>query len=103
MHMHTFEQQLLAALDLLADAPWTSLPAEQQHASLSMLHKIHPEYSPEVLVSRSLLLQMTRILPSATAHDKQVHNVVRRLQKIISSNPDKCSGRHMMIKSMVEI
>jgi len=35
--------QLVASVNLLAEAGWTSLPAEQQHGSLSMIHRWHPE------------------------------------------------------------
>ena len=66
MHRGHNLQELIAAVDVLGECCWSSLPAEQQHGSLAMLHKWHPDYSTHSLTSRSLLLHMSRILPAAS-------------------------------------
>ena len=63
--------QLVATVELFAEVSWTSMPAEQQHASLAQLHKWHPEYSPTMLVSRALMLQLTKLLPGQSKEDQQ--------------------------------
>ena len=104
MHMPSFPKaQLVATLELMREVGWTNMPGEQQHASLSMLHRWHPGYNPETLVSRSLLLQMTRLLPSATKEEKLIATIMRRLSAIMASSPHKCTGRNMLVKSLVQI
>ena len=62
-HGHN-QAQLRGVLRLLGQCSWSSLPAEQQHGSLSLLHRWHPEYGLESLVCRALLHQAVRMLPS---------------------------------------
>ena len=46
MNEHDYSEEVLVRLvECLSQVPWTSLPAEQQHGSLAMLKKWHPEYS----------------------------------------------------------
>ena len=97
------DAQLVAAIALLGEVSWTSLPAEQQHASLSMLHKWHPSYGCDMLVSRALMLQMTRLLPSMTADDRKAAAIVRKMQKVMNASPDRAHGRNMLVKSMIAI
>ncbi|CAK0850441.1 unnamed protein product [Prorocentrum cordatum] len=103
MHRGHNLDQLVATVDLLGEAGWTSLPAEQQHASLAMLHKWHPEYGPDTLISRALLLQMTRLLPAATKLDREKEKVLRRMDAIMRAEPDRCSGKNMMVKCIFAI
>lgn len=42
MHQKHNIRELITTVDALGEACWTSLPAEQQHGSLAMLHKWHP-------------------------------------------------------------
>eukprot|EP00975_Prorocentrum_lima_P060180 12621052-Prorocentrum_lima.AAC.1 len=47
-------QQLVATIVLLGEVSWTTLPAEQQHASLARLKKWHSEYGAKTLVARAM-------------------------------------------------
>ena len=82
---------------------WTSLPAEQQHASLAQLHKWHPEYEAKTLVSRSLLLQACKLLPSATRQEKDAYKLSAKLDHIIRAKPEAVRGIQMLIASLVAI
>ena len=96
-------RQLIGTVELLGEVPWTTLPAEQQHASLALLHKWHPGYGPDTLISRALLLQFMKLLPTTTKDEKQKAGVLRRMDVIMRANPDKVTGRHMMCASMIAI
>ena len=79
------------------------MPAEQQHASLAQLHKWHPEYEAKTLVSRSLLLQACKLLPSATRQEKEAYKLSAKLDHILRAKPEAVRGRQMLVASMVAI
>ena len=96
-------RQLVGTVELLGEVGWTSLPAEQQHASLALLHKWHPEYGPRSLIARALMLQIMKLLPAATKAEKEKAAILRRMDKVMRAQPDRCSGMHMIVKSMISI
>ena len=95
--------QLVATVQLLGEVPWSSLPAEQQHGSLAMLHKWHPGYSAPTLISRALMLQVSKLVPSPGKQEKEAQKLVDRLQRILRAQPDRVHGRNMLIGSMIAI
>ena len=95
--------QLKLVLELLGECPWSSLPAEQQHASVSLLHRWHPEYGVESLVCRSLMHQMVRILPQTSKVDKHISRVIKKLQRLSNKVPEKASGSHMLVQALVRV
>ena len=87
MDMQWNEEELVATLRLLGQCGWTSLVAEQQHASLAQLKKLHPGYGTDTLVSRALMLQVSRLLPSESRVQKQIKKVIRQMEKLDDKNP----------------
>ena len=69
--------ELVQVVRLIGQVGWTSLPAEQQHGTLSMVKKWHPDYGLDTLMARSLLLQISRLLPSASADEKKGRQVAQ--------------------------
>ena len=86
---------------LLQDVGWYTLPAEQQHGSLAQLKRWHPGYEAQMLASRSLLLQIFRLLPKPSAEEKRVAILTRKLNKISTSNSWKTSGRQQFVKGLI--
>ena len=97
------KDQLVATVRMLGEAGWTSLPAEQQHASLAMLHKWHPYYDTKTLVSRSFLLQMYKLLPRESKEERQADRLAHKLQRVLRAAPEKVRGRQMMVGAMISI
>ena len=95
--------QLTMVVDLLGECPWSSLPAEQQHASVSLLHRHHPDYGLEQLVSRALLHQAVRLLPHPSKIEKKIAMCIRKLQKIDDRVPDRVTGSHMLVHALVKV
>ena len=91
---------LIATLETMADIGWTTLPAEQQHGSLAMLHRWHREYSMESLVTRSFILQLRRLLPSRSAEEQQIAKISQKLAHLLKKQPDKISGMHMFVSQL---
>ena len=103
MDMHWNEGELVATLRLLGQCGWTSLVAEQQHASLAQLKKQHPMYGVETLVNRALMLQVSRLLPSESRLQKQIQKVTRQRDKLDDKNPNKVNGRAMFLKAYLKV
>ena len=103
MHRPFPKAQLIKTVELLGEVPWTSLPAEQQHSSLAMLRKWHPEYAVNTLISRALLLQAFKLLPTQSKAEKLAERLSGRLQNILRAQPEKISGRQMLVASMIRI
>ena len=95
--------QLKMLVELFGECSWSSLPAEQQHGSLSLLHRWHPEYGLESLVSRALLHQAVRLIPRQSALDKKITKVMNKISKVERANPDKATGSHMLVAALVHV
>ena len=95
--------QLIGVIQLFGQCSWSSLPAEQQHGSLSLLHRWHPEYGLESLVSRALLHSAVRLLPHESKLDKAIDRVLKKMEKLDSRAPEKVSGSHMLVQAMVRV
>lgn len=95
--------QIKMVIDLLAQCSWSSLPAEQQHGSLSLLHRWHPEYGLDSLLSRAFLHQVVRLIPRESDLEKKIGRTMAKLSKIQRSNPDKVSGSHMLVAALVRV
>ena len=103
MHIEYPMPQIVESVRLMGELGWTSLPAEQQHGSLALYRRWHPDYGCETLVSRALIMQISRLLPQASADEKRVAKVLRRLQKIEASNPQKAGGKQEFLKNVIQL
>ncbi len=92
--------QLESVLDLMADAPWSTLPAEQQHGSLAVLRRWHPEYSTTTLSARALLVQLRRLLPTFQKMSGKLARLARQLDRTLSKNPTKSGGRQEFLSEL---
>ena len=57
---------------LLNEVIWTSTVTEQQHASLALLRRFHPEYLVATLCARALVLQLRKLLPHDSELEKKL-------------------------------
>ena len=95
--------QLEGVVRLIGECGWSSLPAEQQHGSLAQLKKWHPDYGLKTLVSRSLVLQVSRLLPSESEDEARAATIINNMKKLQAANPDKATGRHAFLKCLMSI
>eukprot|EP00974_Lingulodinium_polyedra_P108112 10465230-Lingulodinium_polyedra.AAC.1 len=63
------------------------------HGSLAVFRRWHPEYGAEPLVSRALMLQLTRVLcPASSQAEKELAKVAKEIQKCVAKEPRKASA-----------
>ena len=96
------KKQLVSTINVLAEAPWTTMVAEQQHSSLARLRAWHPEYSASALVSHALALQLRRLLPAVSDTEKKIQRLRASLDRVLAKNPEKASGRHIYVKDLMD-
>ena len=80
---------------LIGEAGWASFPG----ASLKLSDGF-PEYGLDSLLARGPLLQIARLLPSASAQGVHVTKVAKRLQKFGEARPEKAVGRQLLLQGL---
>ena len=94
--------ELIAGLKLVQEISWSGMISEQQHASLAVLARFHPEYEKATLVARSTVLQLNRLMPKPTADEKALAKLENKLQQLLQQQPNRVGGRHMYMRSLFE-
>ena len=79
------------------------MPCEQQHGSLAMLKRWHPEYTEATIIARGLMHQTCRILPQETTEEKIIAAINRKISKICKAVPDRVGGQHMLLKAFISV
>ena len=93
--------QLVMAVKLLGEIPWSSMPAEQQHGSLAAFRRWHPGYGMETIGTRAMLHQMSRLLPAVSEDQKMIAKINGRIRKLEAACPERVGGRHIFLKGLV--
>ena len=93
--------QMVAILDALGQAGWTTVPAEQQHGSLAAFKRWHPQYGSDMLATRALVGQLVRLLPSETRDERRAAQLIRKLKTLDGKQPQKAAGRQLFLKSII--
>jgi hypothetical protein len=101
LHMGYNRDKLHAAVALLREIPWSSVPVEQAHASAAVLHRFHPEYALGVLATRATLHQCRHfwLEPPEVAKEAKQERQVGRLARM---SPQKTSGKHAFLAHLME-
>jgi hypothetical protein len=95
--------QLHEALLLLREVGWTSLVCEQQHGSLAQLRRRHPEYSIDTLISRALMHNCIRLLPSTSPEEKKLATLSKKMYRIYSKDPTKVSPTSILHQALMHV
>ena len=99
-----YNRELLKqGLMLMQDCPWSSASVEQQHASATVIKRLHPEYGQETLMVRAFLHSMRLLLPGLSPDEKKLKREGLRLQRLRATNPDKITGRHVYVQDLVSV
>lgn len=92
------EHQLVEAIGLFREVPWTTTGVEQGHGSTAAMHKGHARLGPEQLCARSFLHSLRTLLqPPPPGRDEQLQAQAESLKR---KEPEKVSGRHMFFKEL---
>ena len=84
--------ELEEAVSMLKECRWTTAFAEQLHAHAAVLHKLHREYGPETLCSRTMVAYL-KLLTGTDPLVKEVQKARKKLSLLGRKQPERASGR----------
>lgn len=94
------QEVVVQALTNLRDAPASTALVEEGHACGAVLMKDHDRYSETALRARALLYSLRPCVRQPKV-DKLVSLVEKALRRIDRMQPNRITGRHMHLKTMV--
>ena len=84
---------IIAAVRLLGECPWCTLPCEQVHGSLAVFRRWHPDFGVEALLARAFMLQFARIaVPSISKAERGLLTISKQIHKLLAKNFDHAGG-----------
>ena len=96
-----YDSAVEAGIRLLADAPWGAAAVEEGHASTSMMLRKHA-YEERTLRTRAVVAQARPLFAKHRLQKKS--GVLRaRIARLRRKQPHQAKGRHMCIKSMLDL
>ena len=85
----------------MLDCSWSTTTVEQQHGSLKVLSRWHPEYDVPSLVLRAFVHAARGMFPSPTKQEKELAKVLDKLSKQMRQNPARVNGVSMYTRELV--
>ena len=96
-------QLAVRIVSLFLEIPWTTLTAEQLHGIAASLRRHHPDYALGTLLSRSLVLAVHKLLPTASQEERLLDKLYAKEKKFEQKNPDKAAGRQLYLQELHEV
>ena len=90
--------QLVEAVSMLKDCRWSTAFAEQLHAHAAVLHRLHREYGPETLCSRTMV-SFLKLFIGSDPIVKQEEKARKKLSLLGRKQPERASGRSHFVGS----
>eukprot|EP00974_Lingulodinium_polyedra_P026018 2512249-Lingulodinium_polyedra.AAC.1 len=84
------------------ECPWGTTVTEQQHASVTLVHRHHPDYFLELLLTRAGLHALRRLMPQEDREAKAVRKLEQKPRQQSAKCPQKITGRMVYLKELVE-
>lgn len=94
---------LVAGFRLLLQCRWSTDATEQQHVSLALMHRFHPDAGQESLLVRAGIHSLRHLLPEASKLERAEAKLCARLEKLHSRQPQKHQGRQQYFKGLTDL
>jgi hypothetical protein len=101
MQLGVYDGHCLAAVNLLALAPWGAAAVEEGHASTTMMLRKHV-YDDKTLRVRATLAQ-ARPLFEKCRLKKQIDREKLRVARLRKKQPQRVKGRHMLCRDLLRL
>ena len=95
--------RLVKVLQLIQDLEWSTLAAEQLHATAAALMRHHPDYGVDTLLARSMVNVMNKLLPSKSQEEKQLDRLRERFGRCAARCPDRIGGQHVFVGDLMAV
>ena len=95
-HEHGWSvERLMPAASLLFEGSWHTATSEQQHASATLVKRLHVDLELEMQCIRAYLHTLRNFLPCAHEGDKLVASLDKSLQRLLRRKPGSVSAQHL--------
>ena len=95
-------EQLVEGVRLLQHVGWTSTIVEQQHASATMVRRVHPTYGLQMICSRALL-HTARLFYSVDPLDRELHKLELKLQEQLARTPRAAPANAILFQKVMDL
>ena len=85
---------------MLGDIPWTTAIIEQLHAHAAITARFHPEYGLAMLLAKTLVSVLCKILPSLSSEENTVQRTEMQLEAMDRKDPKKSGGHQEYFKDL---
>ncbi|CAK0876678.1 unnamed protein product [Prorocentrum cordatum] len=92
---------LQRTVELLGDAPWSTVVVEQMHGSIAALSRFHPEYELVTLLSRTMCLFLHKLTPKPSVEEKHAQKLETKLGRLDRKQPGNVSGKHAFVSGIM--
>ena len=103
MHMEYPKHRLIGVLLLIHNLQWSTLTAEQLHASAALMMRHHPDYGMSTLLSRTMTVMARKLLPVPTDDEKLLDKTHRKLAREVATCPQRCTGKALFIRDIFQV
>jgi hypothetical protein len=93
-------EEVIDGVKVMGEAPWTSKGVEEQHGSIAVLHKYHPDLSSSSLAVRAFL-HICRALFRPDADSKALGRLRAKCERLADNRGRSVSARNEYIGEMV--
>eukprot|EP00974_Lingulodinium_polyedra_P007842 746278-Lingulodinium_polyedra.AAC.1 len=95
--------ELVEAVKLFREVSFATVSVEQAHASVQLIQRHHPDQDLGTLLQRACLKTILKVLPLGESREHRARTkITRALDKLHSRVPNRCNGRVMFIKALLE-
>ena len=95
--------EVLEGVRLLRELPWSTKSVEEQHASVSLMSRHHPEYSEVMLQERATLHTLRKLMPKPSPEQQLVQKLEMQLQKLQRRRPGHIFARQAFCKALCDL
>ena len=94
-------EHLALGVNLLGQVGWSGKVVEQGHVAAAMIMRHHKNYSSSTMQARSCLLQALPLF-AIDVGEKRIERLQTRLERLSRKQPQRITGRHMLMKRSAE-
>lgn len=94
--------ELLEALELLGEIPWSTKAVEQGHGSAAVVRRVHSECGPESVASRAMLHQC-RGLFGEQKESGRVAQLLKLEAAVARKRPSAMHGQNIFLQNLLEV
>jgi hypothetical protein len=91
------QREIMAGIEVLGHAPWTTTCVEQGHSVASSICRKHPKYNRQTLMARAMVHQAACLFNEDPVN-RTIGVRTKKIARLRSRRPDRITGRHAFCK-----